>query len=99
MQPGKVGTNIIKTVPSSMISMAKSALGNVTTTSGGKQTIVIAAPKSGGLAGSMGGKVITTVPKVGNNPNAQTQFIVVTTRPGGGISQAANTISKSHVKY
>ena len=55
---------------------------------GGKQTIVIAAPKAGQAAGTPGQqagqqKIITTVPKGQQQGGAGgTQYIVVTTRPG-----------------
>ena len=51
----------------------------------GKQTIVIAAPKSGaGPGGATPTKILTTMPRLSTpNTSGQTQFIVVTTRPGG----------------
>lgn len=71
---------IIKTIPSSLISMAKSG-GALTSTTPGTKTIVIAAPK--GQAGSFGAptKIITSVPKLSGGGN--TQFIVVSPQPGG----------------
>ncbi|GAB1606592.1 host cell factor 1-like [Argonauta hians] len=71
---------IIKTIPTSLISMAKSG-GALTSTTPGTKTIVIAAPK--GQAGSFGAptKIITSVPKLSGGGN--TQFIVVSPQPGG----------------
>ena len=75
-----------------MISMAKPG---TVTSAGGKQTIVIAAPKSG-ISGSTPTKIITTVPKMAQaqGGGSGTQYIVVNTRPGGtgGITQS--TMSK-----
>jgi hypothetical protein len=82
---GKAGTTIIKTVPSSMINMAKPGIATVTQGAGGKQTIVIAAPKSG-MTGATPTKIITTVPKLSTANTSGTQFIVVTTRAGGQTS-------------
>ena len=46
---------------------------------------------SGAVGGATPTKIITTVPKgAGQTPSSQTQFIVVTTRPGG-VAQAGNT--------
>ncbi|CAI9721903.1 host cell factor 1-like isoform X2 [Octopus vulgaris] len=72
---------IIKTIPTSLISMAKSG-GALTSTTPGTKTIVIAAPK--GQAGSFGTptKIITSVPKLSGGGN--TQFIVVSPQPGSG---------------
>ncbi len=49
----------------------------------GKQTIVIAAPKSGNVSAGTPTKIITTVPKLATSSAGGTQFIVVATRPGG----------------
>lgn len=75
---------IIKTIPSSMLSMAKAGT-STATTPGGAKTIVIAAPKgsTGGLTGTPH-KIITSVPKIAGQGN--TQFIVVSPQSsvGGG---------------
>jgi len=84
-------STIIKTIPSSMINVGRS--GMVTqATAGGKQTIVIAAPKSG-VPGATPTKIITSMPKLSTATTGAggTQFIVVTTRPGGG-----GQVSQSH---
>ena len=56
-------------------------------TPGNKQTIVIAAPKTGtSMAGGVTPtKILTTMPRLATptSQSGQTQFIVVTTRPGG----------------
>ena len=54
------------------------------------------------IVGTVGGgtptKIITTVPKGGGQtPSSQTQFIVVTTRPGG-VAQAGNTYTTVRCK-
>lgn len=71
---------IIKTIPTSLISMAKPG-GALTSTTPGTKTIVIAAPK--GQAGNFGAptKIITSVPKLSGGGN--TQFIVVSPQPSG----------------
>ncbi|XP_062581940.1 LOW QUALITY PROTEIN: host cell factor 1-like [Saccostrea cucullata] len=72
---------IIKTIPSSMLSMAKAGT-STATTSGGAKTIVIAAPKgsTGGLTGTPH-KIISSVPKIAGQGN--TQFIVVSPQHRG----------------
>ncbi|XP_048740513.2 host cell factor 1-like isoform X2 [Ostrea edulis] len=79
---------IIKTIPSSMLSMAKAGT-STATTPGGAKTIVIAAPKgsSGGLTGTPH-KIITSVPKIAGQGN--TQFIVVSPQSSVG---GAHTIT------
>lgn len=74
-----MGATVVKTLPSSMISIAKA--GQMVGTAG-KHTIVIAAPKS-----AAGGKLTTTssMQKLSTGQGG-TQFIVVTTRPGGNTS-------------
>ena len=70
--------------------------GTVTNASTGKQTIVIAAPKSGMAQGATPSKIITTVPKVAGQAVAGgsgTQFIVVTTRPGGSTAGGVQTVT------
>ena len=76
--------------------VTRQGLPTVTTTQGGKQTIVIAAPRSG--ASTVPGqqaRIVTTVPKTAGTPGQQ--IIVMNT--GGGVTtktpvsivQAANT--------
>jgi hypothetical protein len=66
-----------------MISVAKSQ-GITTTSIGGKQTIVIAAPKGGTGTGSVTpAKIITTMPKLGTSTSGGTQYIVVNTQGSG----------------
>uniref|UniRef100_A0A8W8LTY2 Host cell factor 1 n=1 Tax=Magallana gigas TaxID=29159 RepID=A0A8W8LTY2_MAGGI len=79
---------IIKTIPSSMLSMAKAGT-STATTPGGAKTIVIAAPKgsTGGLTGTPH-KIITSVPKIAGQGN--TQFIVVSPQSSVG---GAHTIT------
>jgi len=74
-----MGSTVMKTLPSSMISIAKA--GQMVGTAG-KHTIVIAAPKS-----AAGGKLTTTssMQKLSTGQGG-TQFIVVTTRPSGSAS-------------
>ncbi len=96
--PGK--TTIIKTVPTSMINQAKT-MGGLSSIGGtpGKQTIVIAAPKSGAgmTAAGTPTKIITTVPKLaGTSTAGGTQFIVVTTRPGGTATLSQSQISSKY---
>ena len=67
-------TNVARTVASPL-----SVVGGTP----GKQTIVIAAPKTA-VPGAKGAKLITTLPKVAGQPApGGPQFIVVTSRPGG----------------
>jgi hypothetical protein len=75
---------MVRTIPSSILSMAKPGQTiTQTTPGGGKQTIVIAAPKQGGQGQGQGQKIITTIPKTqAGAGGAGTQYIVVTTRPG-----------------
>ncbi|XP_076099763.1 host cell factor 1-like isoform X2 [Mytilus galloprovincialis] len=92
VQPQQVSSNtrtIIKTIPSSMLSMAKAGTGTVTTQAGSK-TIVIAAPKgsTSGLSGNQH-KIITSMPKLGGTGN--TQFIVVSPQSSQGISTSSIT--------
>ncbi|XP_064633755.1 host cell factor 1-like isoform X2 [Lineus longissimus] len=75
-------STIIKTIPSSMFSMAKSQ-GITTTSIGGKQTIVIAAPKSATGTGGTPTKFITTMPKLSTSTSGGTQYIVVNTQGSG----------------
>lgn len=85
-------STIIKTIPTSMLNVARPAGATVQSATsagpGGKQTIVIAAPKSrvGGVGQPT--KFVTTVPKLSTATSGatNTQFIVVTTRPGGQTS-------------
>ncbi|XP_074645021.1 host cell factor 1-like [Tubulanus polymorphus] len=82
----QAGKAMIKTIPTSMIAMAKAGLASGTTTTaniGGKQTIVIAAPKGSTGHGITPAKIITTMPKLGGSSTGQTQFIVVNTQAGG----------------
>ena len=78
-----------------MLNLAgKQGLATVTNTgTGGKQTIVIAAPKTG--AGSAGAptKFITTMPKLATSTTQGTQFIVVGTRPAALSTTATVTQS------
>lgn len=75
---------IIKTIPSSMLSMPKAGSATVTTQAGSK-TIVIAAPKgsTAGLSGSQH-KILSSMPKLSGTGN--TQFIVVSPQSSQGIS-------------
>ncbi|XP_071081803.1 host cell factor 1-like isoform X2 [Haliotis cracherodii] len=82
-------TTIIKTIPSSMISMAKAGVAGVTTTHAGTKTIVIAAPRGSGGSLNTPTKIITSVPKLGGQGN--TQFIVVSPQ-GSQASSTAQTI-------
>ncbi|KAK7488597.1 hypothetical protein BaRGS_00020214 [Batillaria attramentaria] len=68
-------TTLIKTIPSSMLTMAKPG-GAVSTTQVGTKTIVIAAPKGSTSNLSTPTKIITSVPKLGGQAG-NTQFIVV----------------------
>ncbi|XP_069142233.1 host cell factor 1-like [Argopecten irradians] len=70
-----VTKTIIKTIPSSMLSMARGSGSATITTQAGQKTIVIAAPKgsTGGLH-STPTKIITSVPKIGGG-TGNTQFI------------------------
>uniref|UniRef100_T1IJM2 Fibronectin type-III domain-containing protein n=1 Tax=Strigamia maritima TaxID=126957 RepID=T1IJM2_STRMM len=75
--PGTKFTTVYKTLPSGMVTMAKSGTAGVATTSSlPKQTIVIAAPKAG-QPGTPAKILTTTMPKIGGVPT--TQIIVVTT--------------------
>ena len=67
-------------------------MATVTQGAGGKQTIVIAAPKSG-VAGATPTKIITTIPKLSTSTTSGTQFIVVTTRAGAHASDLASHTS------
>ncbi|XP_046552759.1 host cell factor 1-like [Haliotis rubra] len=82
-------TTIIKTIPSSMISMAKAGVAGVTTTHAGTKTIVIAAPRGSGGSLNTPTKIITSVPKLRGQGN--TQFIVVSPQ-GSQASSTAQTI-------
>lgn len=75
--------------------ITRQGLPTVTTTQGGKQTIVIAAPRSGasGIPGQQA-RIVTTVPKSAGTPGQQ--IIVmntggVTTKTPVSIVQAATT--------
>lgn len=81
-------STIIKTLPSSMVNVAKPGMATVTQGAGGKQTIVIAAPKASVTGTPGAAKIITTMPKISTATTSGTQFIVVTTRPGGTTSMA-----------
>ncbi|XP_060072754.1 host cell factor 1-like [Ylistrum balloti] len=85
-----VTKTIIKTIPSSMLSMARSGSATITTQAGQK-TIVIAAPKgsTGGLH-STPTKIITSVPKIGGG-TGNTQFIVVS--PQTSVGQGMSTLT------
>ncbi|GFR81111.1 host cell factor [Elysia marginata] len=95
----KTLTTMIRTIPTSMLSMAKGGQlqggGNpagVTTTQVGTKTIVIAAPK-GSTAGNLGTgqptKIITSVPKLAGQAG-NTQFIVVSPQSVAGAGGAGN---------
>lgn len=79
-------TTLIKTIPSSMLSVAKPG-GGVTTTQVGTKTIVIAAPKGSTGTLSTPTKIITSVPKLGGQAG-NTQFIVVSPQ---SAASAGNT--------
>ncbi|XP_012935756.1 host cell factor 1 isoform X3 [Aplysia californica] len=93
--PGqKTLTTMIRTIPTSMLSMAKSGnqainAAGVTTTQVGTKTIVIAAPK--GSTGSLNQptKIITSVPKLAGQ-SGNTQFIVVSPQSVAGAVAAGN---------
>ncbi|GFO44057.1 host cell factor [Plakobranchus ocellatus] len=89
----------IRTIPTSMLSMAKGGQiqgtntpAGVTTTQVGTKTIVIAAPK-GSTAGNLGTgqptKIITSVPKLAGQAG-NTQFIVVSPQSVAGNTGAGN---------
>ena len=73
-------TNIIKTIPTSMISVAKMS-GSSVTTQAGTKTIVITAPKGTGGTLTTPTKIMT-VPKLGGH--GSTQFIVVSPQSAAG---------------
>ncbi|CAH1785003.1 unnamed protein product [Owenia fusiformis] len=74
---------IIKTHPQqNIVNLGKSGNFTGTSTIGGKQTIVIAAPKSGSTVSGTPTKLISSMPKLGGTSQNQTQFIVVS-RPSG----------------
>ncbi|XP_013419915.1 host cell factor 2 isoform X1 [Lingula anatina] len=86
----KTGTTILKTLPTSMITVGGKP--NVGTISGtpGKQTIVIAAPKnSAGTTGATPTKFITTMPKL-STPTSSQQIIVVNAQ--GSTSQLSSPV-------
>ncbi|XP_059150438.1 host cell factor 2-like isoform X2 [Physella acuta] len=90
--PGqKTLTTMIRTIPTSMLSMAKSGqtVTQVSTTPVGTKTIVIAAPK--GSAGNLSQptKIITSVPKLAGQ-SGNTQFIVVSPQSVAGAVAAGN---------
>lgn len=91
--PGqKTLTTMIRTIPTSMLSMAKTGQGATqggTTTPVGTKTIVIAAPK--GTAGSLNQptKIITSVPKLAGQ-TGNTQFIVVSPQSMAGAVAAGD---------
>ncbi|KAK3102343.1 hypothetical protein FSP39_010640 [Pinctada imbricata] len=92
VQPQSSATRtIIKTIPSSMLSMAKA--GTVTgTTQARAKTIVIAAPK--GSTQALQGtphKIISSVPKIAGQGN--TQFIVVSPQSSVANAQGVSTIT------
>ncbi|XP_076469600.1 host cell factor 1-like isoform X2 [Babylonia areolata] len=82
---------VIKTIPSSMLSVAKPG-SSATTTQVGTKTIVIAAPK--GSAGNLSTptKIITSVPKLAGQ-GGNTQFIVVS--PQSAAGSAGGTVNKA----
>ncbi|RUS85108.1 hypothetical protein EGW08_007113, partial [Elysia chlorotica] len=98
----KTLTTMIRTIPTSMLSMAKGGQkfqlqgggspAGVTTTQVGTKTIVIAAPK-GSNAGNLGSgqptKIITSVPKLAGQAG-NTQFIVVSPQSVSGAGGAGN---------
>ena len=77
-------TTLIKTIPSSMLSMAKPG-SSVTTTQVGTKTIVIAAPKGSSGSLSTPTKIITSVPKLAGQAG-NTQFIVVSPQSSSGAT-------------
>lgn len=87
-------TTLIKTIPSSMLTVAKPGTG-VTTTQVGTKTIVIAAPK--GTAGALSAptKIITSVPKLGGQAG-NTQFIVVSPQSATSVG---NTGEKGDIFF
>ncbi|XP_041349978.1 host cell factor 1-like isoform X2 [Gigantopelta aegis] len=82
-------TNIIKTIPTSMISMAKMS-GSSVTTQAGTKTIVITAPKGSGGALTTPTKIMT-VPKLGGH--GSTQFIVVSPQSAAGKASTQAILS------
>ncbi|XP_052823572.1 host cell factor 2 [Octopus bimaculoides] len=83
---------IIKTIPTSLISMAKSG-GALTSTTPGTKTIVIAAPK--GQAGSFGTptKIITSVPKLTQSMATSTLGNVMTAATSKAGTSILPTVS------
>lgn len=93
------GATIIKSLPPGVIGVAKpGAVPQMAVSSTGKQTIVIASPKPN-VSGTLPTKIITTLPRSAAPGATGTQYIVVTTRPGGvgavqqaiGVSSGATT--------
>ncbi|KAK6176595.1 hypothetical protein SNE40_014849 [Patella caerulea] len=85
-------TTVIKTIPTSMFSMAKAGMTGLTSTQSGTKTIVIAAPK--GSTGTLNTptKLITKV-SGGHTGSGNTQFIVVS--PQGGTTQGSTFLGGS----
>ncbi|KAK7102658.1 hypothetical protein V1264_020848 [Littorina saxatilis] len=90
MGTSRTVTTLIKTIPSSMLSVAKPGT-SVTTTQVGTKTIVIAAPKGSGTNMSTPTKIITSMPKMAGQ-TGNTQFIVVSPQSAAGVS--GSTVNK-----
>ncbi|KAL3851844.1 hypothetical protein ACJMK2_015546, partial [Sinanodonta woodiana] len=88
VQPQSATKTIIRTVPSSIISVAKASQAGIGPAPGGAKTIVIAAPKgsTGNLATPT--KIISSVPKLAGQGN--TQFIVVSPQGSNVVTQGIN---------
>ena len=86
-------TTLIKTIPSSMLSMAKPG-SSVTTTQVGTKTIVIAAPKGSSGSLSTPTKIITSMPKLAGQAG-NTQFIVVSPQSSSGATSQLASLSFS----
>ncbi|GAB6029897.1 Host cell factor 1 [Chamberlinius hualienensis] len=85
----KVLSTLLKTLPTTVVTGAKSSITSSSTSSVlPKQTIVIAAPK-GGQTGGLPAKLLTTLPKLGSTPT--TQIIVVTTSGTKPITTSVTT--------
>ena len=87
---------VIRTVPSSIISMAKAGTAGIQTTPGGTKTIVIAAPK-GGAAGATPTRILSGMPKTVGQGN--TQFIVVSPQGSSVVTPGNSTLASAVGKW
>ena len=83
---------MIRTVPSSIISMAKAGTAGIQTTPGGTKTIVIAAPK-GGTTGATPTRILSGMPKTVGQGN--TQFIVVSPQGSSVVTPGNSTLASA----